>query len=109
MAVCGEFCPAKPFVGLNIRGSLHMLAHGQGNTPLLSSHGRGEALAESWWCTEQMFMWPGADGPDQIIDDGVDSTMIVHNGKELEATFTKAQQHHQPRVHVRPSDHQGLP
>jgi len=50
---------------------------------------KGETLAEYWWCTEQMLTWPGADGPDQIIDDGGDATMLIHKGKEFEATFAK--------------------
>merc|ERR1712127_193285 len=50
---------------------------------------KGETLAEYWWCTEQMLTWPGADGPDQIIDDGGDATMLIHKGKEYEAAFAK--------------------
>jgi len=50
---------------------------------------KGETLAEYWWCTEQMLTWPGADGPDQIIDDGGDATMLIHKGKEFEAQFAK--------------------
>jgi len=50
---------------------------------------KGETLPEYWWCTEQMLTWPGADGPDQIIDDGGDATMLIHKGKEFEAQFAK--------------------
>jgi len=50
---------------------------------------KGETLAEYWWCTEQMLTWPGADGPDQIIDDGGDATMLIHKGKEYEEKFAK--------------------
>merc|ERR1711941_88683 len=50
---------------------------------------KGETLAEYWWCTEQMLTWPGADGPDQIIDDGGDATMGIHKGKEYEEKFAK--------------------
>merc|ERR1711896_106555 len=50
---------------------------------------KGETLAEYWWCTEQMLTWPGADGPDQIIDDGGDATMLIHKGKEFEEKFAK--------------------
>merc|ERR1711935_138104 len=49
----------------------------------------GETLAEYWWCTEQMLTWPGADGPDQIVDDGGDATMLIHKGKEFEEQFAK--------------------
>merc|ERR1740130_1284235 len=50
---------------------------------------KGETLAEYWWCTEQMLTWPGADGPDQIIDDGGDATMLIHKGKEFEEKYAK--------------------
>merc|ERR1711967_164279 len=50
---------------------------------------KGETLAEYWWCTEQMLTWPGADGPDQIIDDGGDATLLMHKGKEYEEKFAK--------------------
>ena len=36
-----------------------------------------------------MLAWPGADGPDQIIDDGGDATMLIHKGKEFEEKFAK--------------------
>jgi len=50
---------------------------------------KGETLAEYWWCTEQMLTWPGADGPDQIVDDGGDATMLIHKGKEWEEKYAK--------------------
>jgi adenosylhomocysteinase len=50
---------------------------------------KGETLAEYWWCTEQMLTWPGADGPDQIVDDGGDATMLIHKGKEYEEKYAK--------------------
>jgi adenosylhomocysteinase len=50
---------------------------------------KGETLPEYWWCTEQMLTWPGADGPDQIVDDGGDATMLIHKGKEFEEKFAK--------------------
>merc|ERR1712093_196604 len=49
----------------------------------------GETLAEYCWCTEQMLTWPGADGPDQIVDDGGDATMLIHKGKEYEEKYAK--------------------
>jgi adenosylhomocysteinase len=45
---------------------------------------KGETLEEYWWCTEQMLTWPGHDGPNMILDDGGDATMLVHKGKEFE-------------------------
>merc|ERR1719456_1989360 len=46
---------------------------------------KGETLEEYWWCTEQMLTWPGADGPDLIVDDGGDATLLIHEGVEWEA------------------------
>ena len=46
---------------------------------------KGETLEEYWWCTEQALTWPGEDGPNMILDDGGDATMLVHLGTEYEA------------------------
>jgi adenosylhomocysteinase len=45
---------------------------------------KGETLEEYWWCTEQMLSWPGQDGPNMILDDGGDATLLVHKGVEFE-------------------------
>jgi adenosylhomocysteinase len=45
---------------------------------------KGETLDEYWWCTERALTWPGADGPNMILDDGGDATMLVHKGTEFE-------------------------
>ena len=45
---------------------------------------KGESLAEYWWCTEQILTWPEGDGPNMILDDGGDATMLVHLGVEYE-------------------------
>jgi len=45
---------------------------------------KGETLDEYWWCTEQALTWPGEDGPNMILDDGGDATMLVHKGTEYE-------------------------
>src|SRR5579875_146383 len=45
---------------------------------------KGETLAEYWWCTDQALTWPGAAGPDMILDDGGDATLLVHKGAEYE-------------------------
>merc|ERR1711894_173124 len=50
---------------------------------------KGETLPEYWWCTEQMMLVPGADGCDQLVDDGGDATLLVHKGKEYEEKFAK--------------------
>src|SRR5699024_8004757 len=45
---------------------------------------KGETLEEYWWCTEQALTWPGGEGPNMILDDGGDATMLVHKGVEFE-------------------------
>jgi len=50
---------------------------------------KGETLPEYWWCTEQMMTVPGADGCDQLVDDGGDATLLMHKGKECEAKYAK--------------------
>ncbi|WP_326820187.1 adenosylhomocysteinase [Streptosporangium sp. NBC_01639] len=45
---------------------------------------KGETLEEYWWCTEQALVWPGGDGPNMILDDGGDATLLVHKGAEYE-------------------------
>jgi adenosylhomocysteinase len=45
---------------------------------------KGETLEEYWWCTEQALTWPGHDGPNMILDDGGDATLLVHKGVEFE-------------------------
>jgi len=46
---------------------------------------KGESLEEYWWCTEQVLRWPDGGGPNMILDDGGDATMLVHKGLEFEA------------------------
>ena len=49
---------------------------------------KGETLEEYWWCTEQALSWVGGDevdGPNMILDDGGDATLLVHNGVQYEA------------------------
>jgi len=45
---------------------------------------KGESLEEYWWCTEQVLRWPGGEGPNLILDDGGDATLLVHKGVEFE-------------------------
>ena len=49
---------------------------------------KGETLEEYWWCTDQIFDWSasGHQGPNMILDDGGDATLLVHKGVEFEAT-----------------------
>src|SRR5919201_1171392 len=45
---------------------------------------KGETLEEYWWRTEQALMWPDGSGPNMILDDGGDATLLVHKGAEFE-------------------------
>jgi adenosylhomocysteinase len=45
---------------------------------------KGETLEEYWWCTEQALRWPDGEGPNMILDDGGDATLLVHLGVECE-------------------------
>jgi adenosylhomocysteinase len=50
---------------------------------------KNETLPEYWWCTEQILTWPaddsGSTGPNMILDDGGDATLLIHNGTDWEA------------------------
>jgi adenosylhomocysteinase len=45
---------------------------------------KGETLEEYWWATDQMMTWPDGDGPNMILDDGGDATLLLHKGVEYE-------------------------
>ncbi len=45
---------------------------------------KGETLEEYWWCTEAALRWPDGAGPNMILDDGGDATLLVHLGAECE-------------------------
>ena len=45
---------------------------------------KGETLEEYWWCTDQALRWPDGSGPEQIVDDGGDATLLIHKGAEFE-------------------------
>ncbi|MGB6453108.1 MAG: adenosylhomocysteinase [Streptosporangiaceae bacterium] len=46
---------------------------------------KGETLEEYWWCTQQALTWDGETGPNMLLDDGGDATLLVHKGDEFEA------------------------
>jgi adenosylhomocysteinase len=45
---------------------------------------KGETLEEYWWCIEQTLRWPDGDGPNMVLDDGGDATLLLHKGVEFE-------------------------
>ncbi|HRY83289.1 MAG TPA: adenosylhomocysteinase [Candidatus Cloacimonadota bacterium] len=51
---------------------------------------KGETLEEYWWCTFQALNWDGNEGPDLIVDDGGDATLMIHEGYRLEEEFVKS-------------------
>src|SRR5487761_680055 len=46
---------------------------------------KGESLEDYWWCTDQALSHPGGKGPELVVDDGGDVTLLLHKGHELEA------------------------
>lgn len=50
---------------------------------------KGENLQEYWECTLKMLTWPGHDGPDILVDDGGDATLLIHEGVKAEQEFEK--------------------
>ena len=45
---------------------------------------KGETLEEYWWCTSEALLWPDGSGPNLIVDDGGDATLVIHKGLEYE-------------------------
>jgi len=117
MACRAEFGPGKPFAGCKISGSLHMTIQTAVLIETLVDLGaevrwcscnifstqdhaaaavardsaavfawKGETLEEYWWCTERCLDWNG-EGPDLIVDDGGDATLLIHEGVKAEKAF----------------------
>src|SRR6266536_1867629 len=111
MAVRAEYAQAQPLRGARITGSLHMTIQTAVLIETLVALGaqvrwascnifstqdpaaprgipvfawKGETLQEYWWCTDQALTWPGEDGPNMILDDGGDATLLVHKGAAYE-------------------------
>ncbi len=109
-----EFGDSQPLKGARITGSLHMTVQTAVLIETLTALGaqvrwascnifstqdhaaaaiaaagvpvfawKGETLSEYWWCTEQALLWPEG-GPNMILDDGGDATLLVHKGVEFE-------------------------
>jgi adenosylhomocysteinase len=115
MSLRREFGAAQPLAGARVTGSLHMTVQTAVLIETLVALGadvrwcscnifstqdhaaaaiaaagipvfawKGETLEEYWWCTEQALTWPEG-GPNMILDDGGDATLLVHKGVEYEA------------------------
>jgi adenosylhomocysteinase len=115
MSLRREFGAAQPLAGARVTGSLHMTVQTAVLIETLVALGadvrwcscnifstqdhaaaaiaaagipvfawKGETLEEYWWCTEQALTW-GDRGPNMILDDGGDATLLVHKGVEYEA------------------------
>jgi len=50
---------------------------------------KGETLEEYWDCTNKMLTWPDCDGPDILVDDGGDATLLIHEGVKAERNYAK--------------------
>ena len=61
-------------------------ADGEAGTPVFAW--KGETLPEYWWCTLQALVWPDESGPNLILDDGGDATLLVHLGVQYEKSGT---------------------
>ncbi|KAH6757274.1 S-adenosyl-L-homocysteine hydrolase [Perilla frutescens var. hirtella] len=51
---------------------------------------KGETLQEYWWCTESALDWGSGGGPDLIVDDGGDATLLIHEGVKAEEKYAKS-------------------
>ncbi len=54
---------------------------------------KGETLKEYWWCTREAIVWPDGQGPDLIVDDGGDATLMVHRGAQAEKDHSVLDRH----------------
>ena len=119
MATREEYTKEKPLADVRIAGSLHMTVQTAVLIETLSSLGanvrwascnifstqdhaaaaiavsdvpvfawKGETLEEYWWCTDQALKFPEG-GPQLIVDDGGDATLLIHMGKEAEDAYEK--------------------
>merc|ERR1712224_46335 len=50
---------------------------------------KGESIREYWWCTEKALIWPDGKGPDLVVDDGGDATLLIHEGVKAEFAYAK--------------------
>jgi adenosylhomocysteinase len=74
-----DHAAAAVVVGRPEAGGTHDAPRG---TPVFAW--KGETLEEYWWCASEALTWPDGTGPDLIVDDGGDATLLVHKGAEFE-------------------------
>ncbi len=80
-ASCNIFSTQDPAAAAVVAGPRGSAADLQG-VPVFAW--KGETLEEYWWCTNEMLTWPDGSGPDQIVDDGGDATLLLIKGAEFE-------------------------
>lgn len=61
---------------------------------------KGETLEEYWWCTEQALTWPDGTGPDLIVDDGGDATLLIHQGVKAEKDSASIAGEHSAEMNI---------
>ncbi|MGB7449006.1 MAG: adenosylhomocysteinase, partial [Ornithinimicrobium sp.] len=81
-ASCNIFSTQDEAAAAAVLG-LHGTAEEPAGVPVFAW--KGESLEEYWWCTTQILDWPGGEGPNMILDDGGDATLLLHKGREWEA------------------------
>lgn len=79
---CNIFSTQDSAAGAVVVGRGGTLDHPKG-TPVFAW--KGETLPEYWWCTNEALVWPDGSGPDMLVDDGGDATLLIHKGVEYEA------------------------
>ena len=82
MAVREKYGPQQPFKGMRIMGSLHMTTETAVRVNVYAW--KGETLKDYWECTNMAMSFPGGKGPNLIVDDGGDATLMIHLGVEAE-------------------------
>eukprot|EP01018_Ginkgo_biloba_P005514 Gb_15361 [translate_table: standard] len=120
-----EFGPSQPFKGVRITGSLHMTIQTAVLIETLTARGaevrwcssnifstqdaaaiardsaavfawKGKTLQEYWWCIERALDWGPGGGPDLIVDDGADATLLIYEGVKAEQEYEKTGKIHDP-------------
>ncbi|KAI6693345.1 hypothetical protein NL676_021055 [Syzygium grande] len=88
MSCRSMFGPSQPLTGTRITGSLHMTIQTAVLIETLTTLGaEGETPQEYWWCIEQALDWGPGGGPDLIVDDGGNATLLIHEGVKAEEAY----------------------